>query len=101
MKKDLSVTSDVTINSSHIPIRVVINNSLTQELIFLHNIDPERLIEEVVAELVKWQEITFNEVVKMYPMAYEDSLPSRVRSAWTNWVSQVSIYLDSTAVSTI
>ena len=35
-KKDLSVTLDLTINSSHIPISVMINDSLTQELIFLH-----------------------------------------------------------------
>ena len=29
MKKDLSVTSDLMINSSHIPICVVVNDSLT------------------------------------------------------------------------
>ena len=36
-KKDLSVTSDLTISSSHIPISVAINDSLTREPIFLHN----------------------------------------------------------------
>ena len=50
-KKDLNVTSDLMINSSHIPINVVINDSLTQEPIFLHNQDPEWSIEEFVAEL--------------------------------------------------
>ena len=36
-KKDLSVTFNLTINGSHIPISVVINDSLTREPIFLHN----------------------------------------------------------------
>ena len=40
-KKDLSVTSDLIINSSHILISVTINDSLTREPIFLHNPDSE------------------------------------------------------------
>ena len=79
-KKDLSVISDLTINSSQILIGVVINDSLTQDPIFLHNLDLEQLIDEFVAELVRWQEIIFHKVVKMYPMVDEDSLPSRVRT---------------------
>ena len=47
LKEDLSVTSDLMINSSHIPISVAINDSLTRELIFLHNQDSERLIEDL------------------------------------------------------
>ena len=82
----------LTINSSHIPISVAINSSLTQEPIFLHNQDLERLIQEFIAELVGWQEIIFDDVVKMYPMADEESLPSRVGSAWTNWLSQVPVF---------
>ena len=80
-KKDLSVTSDLTINSSHIPISVAINDSLTRKQIFLHNQVPKRLIKEFVLELVRWQEIIFDEVVKMYPMVDKSNLPSRVRSA--------------------
>ena len=74
-KKDLSVTSDLMINSFHIPISVAINDSLTEEPIFLHNQDPEWLIKEFVAELVGLQDIIFDEVVKMYPMIDEDSWP--------------------------
>ena len=77
-KKVLSMTSDLTINSSHILISVAINSSVTRKPIFLHNQDPERLVEEFVAELVKQQEIIFDEAVKIYPMVDEDSLPSRV-----------------------
>ena len=51
-KKNLSMTSDLTINSCHILINVSINDSLTRQLIFLHNGDPEQLIEEFLAELV-------------------------------------------------
>ena len=52
-KKDLSVASNLTINSSHIPISVAINDSLNQEPIFLDNQDPEQLIKEFIAELVR------------------------------------------------
>ena len=54
-RKDLSVTSDLTINSSHVPISVAINDSLTKKLIFIENRDPKWLIEELVEELVRWQ----------------------------------------------
>ena len=30
--------------------------------------------------------------MKMYPVVDEDSLPSRVQSAWLNWVSQIPIF---------
>ena len=77
-KKDLSVTSDLMINSSHIQISNAIYDSLTQEPIFLDNQDPEQLIEEFIAELFRWQEVIFDEVVKIYLMADEESLPTRV-----------------------
>ena len=83
-KKDLSVTYDLTINSSHIPISIAINDSLTKELIFIGNQNPEQLIEEFVAELVRQQEIVFDDVVKMYSMVDEDSLPKHVQTAWSN-----------------
>ena len=86
------MTSDLTINSFHIPISVAINNSLTQEPIFFHNRDQERLIEKFVAELVRRQEVIFDEVVKTYPTVDEDSLPSGVRSTWTNWLSKVPVF---------
>ena len=92
VKQDLSVTSDLMINSLHILISVVINNSVTRELIFLHNRESEWLIKEFVAELDIQQEIIFDEVVKMYPMVDENSLPPGVQSAWLNWVSQVLVF---------
>ena len=64
------------INSFLIPISVAINDSLTRELIFLHNRETEQLIKTFIAELVRQQEIIFDEVAKMYPMVDEGSLPS-------------------------
>ena len=61
------------------------------EPIFLHNQDPEWLIEEFVVELVSWHNIIFDEVTKMYPVVDEDSLPSQLQYAWTNWISQVPL----------
>ena len=91
-KKDLSVTYDLTMNSSHIPISIAINDSLTKEMIFIGNQNPEQLIEEFVAELVTQQEIVFDDVVKMYPMVDKDSLPKHVQTAWSNWMSQIPIF---------
>ena len=79
VKKDLSVTSDLMINSSHILISVAIY----EEPIFLHNQEPAQLIEEFVVEFVRWQESIFDKVMKIYLMVDEDSLPSRVQSTWT------------------
>ena len=98
-KKDLSVISDLMINSSHIPISVVINDSLTQVLVFFHNQDQEWL-KEFIAELVRWEKIIFNEVTRMYPMIDEGSLPLRVRSTWSIRSAKFP-YSDSTAESTI
>ena len=50
-------TEDPTIDCSHIPVSVAINDSLTQEPIFIENRDPEQLIEEFVAELTQRQEL--------------------------------------------
>ena len=86
----LSLTSDLMINRSHILISVAINDRLTQELIFLHNQDPEQFIKEFIAR-VRWKEIVFDKVVKIYLMVDEYSLPSRVLSTWTNWLSQVPV----------
>ena len=92
-KKDLSVTSDLMRNSSHILISIVINDRLTQEPIFLHNQDLERLIKEFVAELVRQQQITFHEVVKLCPMVDEDSLLSRVLVSFSNMLGFFNIDL--------
>ena len=92
MKKDLRVTSDLTINSSHIPTSVAINDSVTRESIFLHNQNLELLIKEFIAEFVRWQEINFDKVLKMHSMVNEDSLPSRVRFPWFKWIRQVPIF---------
>ena len=78
LKKDLSVTSDLMINSFHIPISVMISYSLTHKPIFLHNQDLDQLIKEFVVDLVRWQEVICDEVTEMYLMVDEGSLPSQV-----------------------
>ena len=74
----MSVTSDLMINSSHIQISVTINYSLTKESIFIENRDPEQLIEEFIEQLVRSQEIIFDNVMEKYSMVDEDSLPEHV-----------------------
>ena len=41
-------TQGITIDCSHIPVSVAINDSLTQEPIFIENSDPELLVSEFV-----------------------------------------------------
>ena len=77
---------------THIPISIAINDSLTNEPIFIENCDPERLIEEFVAELTHRQEIISREVWNRYPMLDESSLPKQVRERWMNWVNQVPVF---------
>ena len=90
-KKDLNLTSDLTIDCSHILISIAINDILTKEPIFIENGDPEVLIEEHVKELVCRQEI-ISEVWKMYLTEDVDSLLERVQSRWTTWVNQVPMF---------
>ena len=80
------------IDYSHIPISIAINDSLTNEPIFIENQDPECLIEEFVAELNCRQEIISREVWNKYPMVDESSLPGQVLQKWTNWVNQVPVF---------
>ena len=76
-KRDIFPTSDLMINCSHIPTSIAINDSLTKELIFIENGDPEVLVEEFVKELIHRQEIISRAVWKTYPMENLDSLPKR------------------------
>ena len=59
---NLGLTFDLKIDCSHIPISVAIDDSLTNEPMFVENQDPEHLIEEFVAELNRRQEIISREV---------------------------------------
>ena len=54
---NLGLTFDLKIDCSHITVSVAINDSLTNEPIFIENRDPERLIEEFVAELTSGQKL--------------------------------------------
>ena len=46
-------TQDLMINCSHFPVSITINDSLTQEPIFIENCDPELLISEFVEGLIE------------------------------------------------
>ena len=89
-KRDLSLTSDLTIDCFHIPISIVINDSLTKDPIFIENKDPQILIKEFVKKLTRRQEIISEEVWKTYPMVEGESLPFRVQGRRINWVNQAS-----------
>ena len=78
-KRNLDLIFELTVDCSSIPISVAINDSLTNEPIFIENRDPEHLIEEFVAELNCRQEIISRKVWDKYPMVDEESLPKPVR----------------------
>ena len=89
---NLCLTFDLKIDCSDISISVAINDSLTNEPIFIENWDPERPKKEFVAELTHRQEIISREVWKMYTMIDEESLLKQVRERWINWVNQVPVF---------
>ena len=90
-KLDLHQTSDLTINSQHVPVSVAINDNLTNEPIFLEDSDPEALIQEFLEEIQRRQELISKEVWRLYPMQDEESIPKSVREKWTEWVEQVPV----------
>ena len=90
-KLDLHQTSDLTINSQHIPVSVAINDNLTNEPIFLEDSDPEALIQEFLEEIQRRQELISKEVWRLYPMQDEESIPKSVRRRWGEWVAQVPV----------
>ena len=90
---NLGLTFDVKIDCSHIPVSKAINDSLTNESIFIENRDPERLIEEFVAELNCRQGIILRELWNKYPMIDKSSLPKQVRERRINWVNQVPVFV--------
>ena len=90
-KLDLHQTSDLTINSQHVPVSVAINDNLTNEPIFLEDSDPEALIQEFLEEIQRRQELISKEVWRLYPMQDEESIPKSVRERWTGWVEQVPV----------
>ena len=73
-------------------ISIAINASLTKEPIFIGNKDPKVLIEEIMKELTRRQELISEEVWKMYLIVDEESLLERVQGRWINWVNQVPVY---------
>ena len=90
-KLDLHQTSDLTINSQHVPVSVAINDNLMNEPIFLEDSDPEALIQEFLEEIQRRQELISKEVWRLYPMRDEGSIPKSVRERWTEWVEQVPV----------
>ena len=90
-KLDLHQTSDLTINSQHIPVSVAINDNLTNEPIFLEDSDPEALIQEFLEEIQRRQELISKEVWRLYPMRDGESIPKSVRRRWGEWVAQVPV----------
>ena len=90
-KLDLYQTSDLTINSQHIPVSVAINDNLTNEPIFVEDSDPEALIQEFLEEILRRQELISKEVWRLYSMQDEESIPKSVRERWTEWVEQVPV----------
>ena len=79
-KRSWCRTQDLTIDCSHIPVSVTINDILTQVPIFIENHDPKLLLSEFVAELTQRPELISKEVWDKYPMDEGNSLPKQVRN---------------------
>ena len=67
-RRNLGLTLGLKIVCSHIPITVAINDSLTEEPIFIESRDPWRLIQKFVAELTHRERIILREVWNNHPM---------------------------------
>ena len=85
-------TSHLMLTSSYVLISIAVNDNLTNEPIFLKNIDPKTLIQSFIKELAHQQEIISKWVWCMYPIKDTNSLPKRVKSRWKAWVNQVLVF---------
>ena len=64
-KLKIDQTSDLTIDSSHIPVSVVINDNLSDNPTFIENSHPETLIKSFIEELTRKQKVISEQVWEM------------------------------------
>ena len=85
-------THDLTYISRHIPISVAIYDTLSKELVYLVNENPERLIERFIEVLTKKQEAVAADVLKqhLYPSDFQ-MLPGELKKQWKEWVNHVPV----------
>ena len=60
-------TDDLTYLSRHIPISVVVHDTLSKEPVYLVDENPEGLIERFIEVLVEKQEIIVADALKQHP----------------------------------
>ena len=60
-------TDDLTYLSRHIPISVVVHDTLSKEPVYLVDENPEGLIERFIEVLVEKQEVIVADALKQHP----------------------------------
>ena len=68
---DLKQTSDLTIDSLHVPVSVAINDNLSEKASFIESSDPKRLVELFVEDLSNRRERIVEKVKTLYPIVDE------------------------------
>ena len=91
-KLKIAQTSDLTIDSSHIPVSVAINDNLSNNPTFIENSHPETLIKSFIEELTWRQKVISERIWEMYPMIDKESLPEQVQCRWAQWIEQVPVF---------
>ena len=85
-------TDDLTYISRHIPINIVVHDTLSKESGYLVDENPERLIKRFIEVLTEKQEAIAADVLKQYPYLSDfQMLPGEVKEQWRQWVNQVPV----------
>ena len=83
-------TDDLTYLSKHIPISVAVHDTLSEELLYLVDENPERLIKRFIEVLTEKQEAIAVDVLKQHPYPSDfQMLPVEMKEQWRQWVNQV------------
>ena len=91
-KLKIAQTSDLSIDSSHIPVSIAINDNLSNNPTFIENSHTETLIKSFKEELTRRQKVISEGVWETYPMIDKESLPKQVQCRWTQWIEQVPVF---------
>ena len=85
-------TDDLTYLSSHIPISVAVQDTLSKEPVYLVDKNPKRLIKRFIEVLTEKQEAIAADALRQHPYPSDfQMLPGEVQKQWRQWVNQVSV----------
>ena len=87
-------TDDLTYLSRHIPISVVVHDTLSKEPVYLVDENPEGLIERFIEVLVEKQEVIVADALKQHPHPSDFQMVEqwrKMKEQWRRWVNQVPV----------